>query len=89
MALAAGHSSIAALIVMERFRLVALGAAVGLAASVLLAQLLSSMLYRVKPADLKTLGLTILLMGVTTILAVLLRALRSARVPMQALRTES
>ncbi len=89
MALGATRSSIATLVVMEGFRLAAAGAAVGLAAFLLLARLLSSVLFGVKPADAVTLIFTVLVMGFATTLAALLPAWRSASLqPMHALRTE-
>jgi ABC-type antimicrobial peptide transport system permease subunit len=70
-------------------RLVALGLAIGLAGSLALTRLLSSLLYRVTTHDpLTFVGNAALLLGVA-IVACLLPALRATRVdPMTALRAE-
>jgi ABC-type antimicrobial peptide transport system permease subunit len=69
--------------------LVALGVALGLAATVALTRLLASFLYGVSPFDARILASVPLLLGLITLLACWIPALRAARVqPMEALRCE-
>ena len=66
-----------------------LGCAAGLAIALAFTQLLSGMLYGVKPFDPKTFGGVVILILVVAVLASLVPSLRAARVePMQVLRNE-
>lgn len=88
MALGATRGNIAGLVVLQGIRLALIGALVGLLGSVMLSHLLVGLLFGVRPFDLETLLLTIVILGMATTLAALIPALRSARLqPMKALRT--
>jgi len=88
MALGATRGNIAGLVVFQGIRLALIGALVGLLGSVMLSHLLVGLLFGVRPFDLETLLLTIVILGMATTLAALIPALRSAKLqPMKALRT--
>jgi ABC-type antimicrobial peptide transport system permease subunit len=84
-ALGAPRGSIAGLVVFQGIRLVVIGAAVGVLGSILMGRLLKDLLFGVRPFDMGTLLITILVLGIATVLAALIPAWRSARLqPMQA-----
>jgi len=89
MALGATRESVAKLVVFQGIRLTLVGAGAGLIGSTMISRLLSGLLFGVRPVDFETLAFTIGVLGVTTTIAALIPAQRSAKVqPMQALRTE-
>ena len=89
MALGATRESIAKLVVFQGIRLTLVGAGAGLIGSTMISRLLAGLLFGVRPFDFETLVFTIGVLGVTTTIAALIPARRSARIqPMQALRTE-
>ena len=89
MALGATRESIAKLVVFQGIRLTLVGTGVGLVGSTMISRLLSGLLFGVRPFDFETLAFTLVVLGVTTTIAALIPARRSARIqPMQALRTE-
>ncbi|HEV2423563.1 MAG TPA: ABC transporter permease [Terriglobia bacterium] len=89
MALGASRSEVLRLVVFDGLRLTALGLALGLAGSLLLAHLMSSLLYGVAPRDPATLAGVAILLAVVALLASYIPARRAMRVdPMAALRYE-
>jgi putative ABC transport system permease protein len=89
MALGANRADILRLIVREGARLLLLGAALGLAASLALTQLLKSLLFGVGPRDPVTLVAVALLLGFVALAATLIPARAAMRVdPVEALRCE-
>jgi putative ABC transport system permease protein len=90
MALGAERGNVLRLVIIEGFRLVLAGVAVGLAVSLLLGRLVEGELWPgVKPYDPATLASTVLLLLATGVLACWIPARRAARVdPMVALRYE-
>ena len=89
MALGAHPQDVLALVLSQGMKLVVLGLAVGMAASIVLTRLMSSLLFRVHPFDPLSLSLVTLLLASIAILACLLPARRAMRVdPMAALRIE-
>ena len=89
MALGATRDSVLLRTLRHAFLLTAIGAAVGLAASLGLTRLVVSLLYDVKPLDGPVMASAILLLFLCALLAAWLPARRAALVePMQALRTE-
>jgi len=89
MALGATRENVLLRTLRHAFSLTAIGAATGLAASLGLTRLLSSLLYDVKPLDGPVMVCAIILLFVCSSLAALLPAKRAASVgPMQALRAE-
>jgi predicted permease len=89
MALGATRESVLLRTLRHAFSLTAVGAAIGLAASVGLTRLLSSLLYDVKPLDGLVMASAIILLFICSSLAASLPARRAASVePMQALRSE-
>jgi len=89
MALGAQRSSILQIVLQQGLRLALAGAAIGLAAAVIVSRLMAGLLYSVKPADPLTFaGVSLLLISVA-LLACYLPARRATRVdPMVALRHE-
>jgi predicted permease len=88
-ALGATNERILKLVVGEGLALVGVGLLAGIAASVALTRLLSSMLYGVTPTDLPTLLLVPATLAVTGLLATYLPARRASRVdPVAAMRSE-
>jgi len=87
MALGANRADILRLIVHEGARLLLLGAALGLAASLALTQLLKSLLFGIGPRDPVTLVAVALLLGLVALAATLIPARAAMRVdPVEALR---
>lgn len=89
MALGAAPSSVRRMVLVQGLRLVALGLALGMAASLALTRLMKSLLYAVAPTDPATyVGVMALLLGIA-LLAAYLPARRATRVdPLIALRAE-
>ncbi len=89
MALGANRADILRLVVHEGARLLLLGAALGLAASLALTQLLKSLLFGIGPRDPVTLVAVALLLGLVALAATLIPARAAMRVdPVEALRCE-
>jgi len=89
MALGSTRESVLLRTLQQAFLLTAIGAAFGLAASVGLTRLLSSLLYDVKPLDGLVITAAIFLLFLCSSLAAYLPARRASAVdPMQALRSE-
>lgn len=89
MALGANRGDIGRQTLWSGARLFATGALIGLPCAVLLAHLMSGLIYGVRSSDLATLMATILLAAAMAVLASLLPALRASSVdPMSALRGE-
>jgi putative ABC transport system permease protein len=88
-ALGADHRDIFALIMRQGALQIAVSLSLGLILSLLAGQALASMLYKVSPADPVALGVAILLLASTTLIACFLPARRATRVsPTEALRAE-
>ena len=88
-ALGANRADILRLIVHEGARLLLLGAALGLAASLALTQLLKSLLFGIGPRDPVTLVAVALLLGLVALAATLIPARAAMRIdPVEALRCE-
>jgi ABC-type antimicrobial peptide transport system permease subunit len=89
MALGSTRESVLLRTLQQALSLTAIGAALGLAASVGLTRLLSSLLYDVRPLDGPVIAAAIFLLFLCSSLAAYLPARRAAAVdPMQALRSE-
>ena len=89
MALGAKRQDVVRLVLRRGLLLACLGAALGLASTMVLTRLLASFLYGVSPFDAIILASVPVLLGVITMLACWLPALRAARAePMEALRCE-
>jgi putative ABC transport system permease protein len=89
MALGANRADILRLIVHEGARLLLLGAALGMAASLTLTQLLKSLLFGIGPRDPVTFVVVALLLGLVALAATLIPARAAMRVdPVEALRCE-
>jgi ABC-type antimicrobial peptide transport system permease subunit len=89
MAIGANRSSILRLVVGEGLRLAIAGVAVGVIASLMMARLLSSLLFGVSPADPLTFSAIVLLLVLVTLAACFIPARRAMRVdPVTALRYE-
>ena len=89
MALGAQRSRVLRLIIGESVRLVAMGLAIGTAASLAATQVLSSMLYGVTATDPLTFFVVAVLLTIVALLASYIPARRAMRVdPMVALRYE-
>lgn len=88
-ALGADTARIVATILAHGLQPVALGMAIGIAGTLILARLLSSVLYAVKPDDPATFAWAVLLLGAIATAACLAPAMRAARLdPLVALREE-
>jgi putative ABC transport system permease protein len=88
-ALGAHPRNVLALVMAQGMKLVLLGLAAGIAASLSLTRLMSSLLFRVDPFDPLTLGVVTFILAAIAALACFLPARRAMRVdPMVALRTE-
>ncbi len=89
MALGARSSDVMRMVVRQGMKLVAIGAAIGLTAALVLTRMMTSLLYGVSPTDPLTLGAISLLLILVALLACYLPGLRATRVdPMIALRYE-
>jgi putative ABC transport system permease protein len=89
MALGAGRGDVLHLVLRMGVRLVAVGIAIGLAASIVLARVISSQLWGVSPYDPATLGSVAMVLLITGLVAAWLPARRATRVdPLVALRYE-
>jgi ABC-type antimicrobial peptide transport system permease subunit len=89
LALGADRRDVFSLIAMQGVLQTAVSVALGLALSLLVGQVLSSMLFAVSPADPISLGLAAVLLSAAALLACYLPARRATRVsPLTALRTE-
>ena len=89
MALGASRSEVLRLVMLDGLRLTALGLAFGLAGALVLARLMSSLLYGVAPRDPATLAGVAILLAAVALLASYIPARRAMRVdPMTALRYE-
>jgi putative ABC transport system permease protein len=89
MALGASPSQVTELVLRDGLRLTLIGLAIGIAGSLALVHLLSSMLYEVRPTDPLTFATMTIFLGVIAVLASCLPARRAAKVdPMVALRYE-
>jgi putative ABC transport system permease protein len=88
-ALGARLARIAGSIVAGGFTLVAIGAAIGIAGSLMLLQSLGTLVFGVTPYDVPTYATVVVLLGATAVLASYLPARRAARIePLTALRQE-
>jgi ABC-type antimicrobial peptide transport system permease subunit len=88
-ALGASRSDVLSLVLGRGLRLVAIGAAIGIAASYALTRLMSALLYDIKPTDPVTFAGVTLLLFVVALAACWIPAHRATRVdPMVALRYE-
>ena len=89
MALGAARRDVLAMVLRQGLGLVSLGLALGFLASLLLARLLVSLLFEVRPADLATSAAAALLLAAVALVACYLPAHRASRVdPLIALRYE-
>ena len=79
-AIGADRGQILRLVVFEGFRLIGIGLLIGIAGALFVGQYMQSLLYGVSPADLLTLAITIIVLGVTGCLACLLPALRATKI---------
>ena len=87
MALGAGAGDVFQLIVGHAVKLVAIGAAVGVAGALLSSKAIGSLLYGVKPADPWTFAAIVVVIAATALLASYLPARRAAKVdPLVAIR---
>jgi putative ABC transport system permease protein len=77
-ALGAGPSDIFRLVILQGFRLVCLGVVIGTASAFMLSQLAKSILFGVSTTDPVSLGIAVLVLGSTGILASLVPSLRAA-----------
>ena len=87
MALGADQMNISNWVVLRGVKLIGLGIIIGIVGATGLARAIANLLYGVSPLDPMTLGLTILVLGLSGIVACLIPAVRAARVnPILALR---
>ena len=87
-ALGASKSRVQGAILWQTFRLAAIGAAMGAAASVAAARLIASLLFETAPTDLTSFAGTVVLLALAALAAAAIPAQRASRVdPMAALRT--
>jgi putative ABC transport system permease protein len=89
MAVGASRGAVLRLVLRQATRLVGIGIAIGLVAAALLARLIGSLLYAVKPFDAVTLLTVSILLGIVALVASYLPAQRAANAdPMESLRYE-
>lgn len=89
MVLGAVRSDVLRMILRDGARMVVIGAAIGIAASLGLTQLMSNMLFGVKPTDLPTFALVIAALSCVALLACYIPARRAMNIdPAAALRQE-
>jgi putative ABC transport system permease protein len=89
MALGAVGGDVLGLVVRQTVRLVAIGAALGLAGALLLGRALTSLVFEVRPSDPMTLSVVTVVLVLVALAATLVPALRATRVaPLVALRRE-
>jgi predicted permease len=89
MALGAQIAAVLRLILMDVLWMLVVGLVAGLAAALAVGQLLSSMLFGLKPTDMSTIGLAVLVLCATTLAAAYFPARRASRVdPATALRLQ-
>ena len=89
MALGAGRSSVLRLVMGDAARMLALGAALGLPAALLMSQSMSTLLFGLTPTDAPTVGASIVVLTVAALLAAWFPARRATRVEaVTALRAE-
>lgn len=89
MALGAQRANVLRLVVLQGARLIAIGVLIGIAAGLLAARALSSLLFGVKPTDALTFVSVSVLLGVLGLLACAVPAIRATQVnPLQVLRNE-
>jgi putative ABC transport system permease protein len=89
LALGAGTRQVFLLVVGDGMRLVAIGIVLGLAAGFAGARSISSFLYDVPTADLRTFAATTVVLGVVALVACMIPARRAMRVqPASAIRSE-
>lgn len=87
MALGAKQTNILNWVILRGIKLIGLGVVIGIVSAVGFAHLITNLLYGVTPFDPLTLSLTILVLGLSGMVACLIPALRAARVnPIVALR---
>lgn len=86
-ALGARSSNILKLVILKGLKLAGLGLAIGLAAALMLVRLIESSLYGVSTNDPAVIFLGVLVLGLATLMACLLPALRAIKInPITALR---
>ena len=89
MALGAQRTDVASLVLRDILRLIAIGSAIGVLASVQLARYIESLIFGLKPHDPVTLAASVAVLGLIGIVAGYLPARRAARIdPIVALRAE-
>jgi ABC-type antimicrobial peptide transport system permease subunit len=89
MALGAQRTDVASLVLRDILRLIAIGSAVGILASVQLARYVESLIFGLKPHDPVTIALAVAVLGLIGLIAGYLPARRAARIdPILALRAE-
>lgn len=89
MALGAGRSEVLRMVIGQGMKQALAGAAAGIAGALLLSQLMSKMLYGVRPSDPITFGSVIAVLGTAALLASCIPARKATRIePMSALRSE-
>jgi predicted permease len=89
MALGAQRTDVASLVLRDILRLIAIGSAVGILASVQLARYVESLIFGLKPHDPVTIAIAVAVLGLIGLIAGYLPARRAARIdPILALRAE-
>ena len=87
MALGAQAATIVNLVVKQGLTVVGIGLVIGLVATLALSHLITNLLYRVSATDYVSIGLSVLILSLVTLIACLLPAFRATRVdPITALR---
>lgn len=89
MALGATRGDVLRLVIGQGMRVVVVGAIIGITGSLLLARLMATLLYSVRPMDPGTFVVVTMLLGAVALVACYVPALRATRIdPMSALRAE-